>query len=238
MGSAASSTNGPLAGASGSGLKGVRGLRRSKEQIQVIQPVFQNTPGLDVADAKIVGKIAARDLADDETTMGSIDCGESINGDFGDNNSVIGADEIPVPLAPKPAGSFRRKSGNEASKEIPVPQADLMQKMALSFLQSAKSGALAAALQQSSHSSGSSCRKSEAKSPAPETVLKEKLSLSFVQSAKAGALAAAFEQLNKEREEKRIKEADAKLKACKALVGNAKDGGLAAAFSKAFAERK
>eukprot|EP00746_Dinoflagellata_sp_MGD_P011963 gnl/MRDRNA2_/MRDRNA2_125303_c0_seq1.p1 gnl/MRDRNA2_/MRDRNA2_125303_c0~~gnl/MRDRNA2_/MRDRNA2_125303_c0_seq1.p1 ORF type:complete len:226 (-),score=61.06 gnl/MRDRNA2_/MRDRNA2_125303_c0_seq1:108-785(-) len=225
MGCGASSTNGPLAGPSGSGLAGIRGLRQQKEQIQ---PVFQDMPGLDVADAKIVGKIAARDLADDETTIG---CGESITGDFGDNASMIGADEIPAPVAPKPSGSFRRKT--ESSKDVPAPSAVLMQKLALSFLESAKSGELAAAL---SRSSGSSCRKSDV--PAPQTVLKEKLSLSFVQSAKAGALAAAFEQVNKEREEKRMKEADAKLKLCKALVGSAKDGGLAAAFSKALAERK
>lgn len=221
MGIGASATRGPLAGPSGSGLKGVRGLR----QKEPIESIFQNAPGLDVADAKIVGKIAAHDLADDETTIG---CGESLPGDF-ENMSIIGADEIPAPVAQQP-------SGKDA----------LMQKLKLgalaAFMESAKSGALAAALQQTSPSSGSSSRKSGSEtsndSPASQTVLMRKLSLSFVQSAKSGTLSSAFEQLNKEREEKKLKEADAKLKLCKALVGSVKDGGLGAAFSKVAAERK
>jgi hypothetical protein len=160
MGSGSSSTKGPLSGPSGSGLAGVRGLRRKEQP----QQVFQNaSPVLDAADAKIVGKITARDIADDETTIG---CGESINGDF---------DEIFAADAPKPTGS-----------QALTPEDVLKKKLCISFAQSAKSGALSAALEQTKMES------EEKRVNAIQAIAKAKFAKAFVSSAKDGGLASAL----------------------------------------------
>jgi hypothetical protein len=167
MGCGASSTNGPLAGPSGSGVAAVRGLRQK-------EPIIANNdaPGLNMADAKVASKIMREDLADDETTA----CGESI---IGDTNSMIGDDNM--------TGYRRRSSSIPGSKEVSMSDVCIKQKACFAFLQSAKSGLLAQALEKS---------KADREK---EILARTKLMLckGLVDSARTGGLAAALSQQKK-----------------------------------------